>query len=325
MKRPISFLFIFSTFIIIALAFFSRPSFALADYCSCPVSAGTCYTYPPTTQSNCEIECPNDTNGNPLCTWTSGTAPDRPSPVECQQSDPDCGPYCNNDNGSSNCCNSGVGINCSTYCGVHACLNTTQNSANCDEISCNELCNDESSISSDPCCDDSGTKRQCGDFYVGQCDGTEADCSSQICADASDAGTYCCGKTGQEILCSTFMAPVNSLVSANPAGGGGSVTANPGAATPPPPTTLTNPLGANTNNVPKLIGNIINGALGIVGSLALLMFIYGGFTWMLAAGNESAVEKGRNILTWAAIGLVVIFASYSLVTFVIGTLTGVSK
>jgi hypothetical protein len=78
---------------------------------------------------------------------------------------------------------------------------------------------------------------------------------------------------------------------------------------------LRNPISANS--VPELVGNIINVALSIVGSLALIIFIYGGFTWMLAAGNESAVEKGKNILTWATIGLVVIFASYSLVNFII--------
>jgi hypothetical protein len=83
---------------------------------------------------------------------------------------------------------------------------------------------------------------------------------------------------------------------------------------------LPNPLGG-TVTVPGLIRNIINAALGIVGSLALLMFIYGGFTWMLAAGNEQAVEKGKNILTWATVGLVVIFASYSLVDFVIKAIT----
>lgn len=80
---------------------------------------------------------------------------------------------------------------------------------------------------------------------------------------------------------------------------------------------LTNPI--NANSVPELVGNIINVALSIVGSLALIMFIYGGFTWMLAAGNEQAIEKGKNILTWATIGLVVIFASYSLVNFIINT------
>jgi len=79
---------------------------------------------------------------------------------------------------------------------------------------------------------------------------------------------------------------------------------------------LPNPLPGVTS-VPLLIKNIISAALGIVGSLALIMFIYGGFVWMLAAGNEQAVQKGKNVLMWAAIGLVVIFASYSLVNFLI--------
>jgi hypothetical protein len=83
---------------------------------------------------------------------------------------------------------------------------------------------------------------------------------------------------------------------------------------------LTNPLG-ETKSVPALIGKIIKASLGVVGSLALVMFIYGGFIWMLAAGNEQAVTKGKNVLTWAALGLVVIFASYSLVNFVIDSIT----
>lgn len=85
------------------------------------------------------------------------------------------------------------------------------------------------------------------------------------------------------------------------------------------PTNLTNPLSVKT--VPELIGKIINGILGVVGSLALLMFIYGGFTWMLSGGNSSAVERGKNILMWAAIGLVIIFMSYALVSFIIKTTT----
>ena len=66
---------------------------------------------------------------------------------------------------------------------------------------------------------------------------------------------------------------------------------------------LTNPLG--TKSIPELIGRIINGVLGIVGSIALVMFIYGGFNWMTAAGNMEKVQKGKDILIWAAIGLVI--------------------
>ncbi len=82
---------------------------------------------------------------------------------------------------------------------------------------------------------------------------------------------------------------------------------------------LENPLGA-TVTIPVLIRNIITAVLGIVGSLALLMFIYGGFTWMMSGGNSESVKKGKDILVWAAIGLVVIFSSYALVKFVLESL-----
>jgi len=77
---------------------------------------------------------------------------------------------------------------------------------------------------------------------------------------------------------------------------------------------LDNPLG--TDSPQELIGKIINAVLGVVGSIALLMFIYGGLVWMTAAGNAERVQKGKDILIWAALGIVIIFASYALVKFV---------
>lgn len=83
----------------------------------------------------------------------------------------------------------------------------------------------------------------------------------------------------------------------------------------PCPTCLTNPLSVSTPQL--LIGTIINSVLGVVGSIALLMFIYGGLTWMTSGGSSEKVKKGRDIIVWSAIGLAVIFASYGLVRFVI--------
>lgn len=85
--------------------------------------------------------------------------------------------------------------------------------------------------------------------------------------------------------------------------------------------TLDNPLG-NVNTPQKLIGQIINSVLGLVGSIALLMFIWGGFQWMTAAGSSEKVEKGKKTLMWAALGMVVIFSSYALVTYVIKNVIG---
>jgi amino acid transporter len=77
---------------------------------------------------------------------------------------------------------------------------------------------------------------------------------------------------------------------------------------------LPNPLG--TTSISVLIGRIINGALGIVGSLALLMFIYGGIIWMTSGGNEEKVKKGKQTLIWAVLGIVIIFTSYSILNLV---------
>ena len=83
--------------------------------------------------------------------------------------------------------------------------------------------------------------------------------------------------------------------------------------------TLNNPLGS-ISTPQALVGQVINTVLGVVGSLALLMFIYGGLTWMTSSGNEEKVKKGRDIILWSAIGLVVIFLSYALTRFVLGAI-----
>lgn len=87
---------------------------------------------------------------------------------------------------------------------------------------------------------------------------------------------------------------------------------------------LDNPLGtdAAAKSPQALLGKIINSALGIIGSLSLVMVIYGGVTWMTSAGNQEQVTKGKNILIWAIIGVVIIFMAYALVKFVLTTVTG---
>jgi hypothetical protein len=79
--------------------------------------------------------------------------------------------------------------------------------------------------------------------------------------------------------------------------------------------TVTNPLG--TDDISVLIGRIIKALLGIIGSLALIMFVAGGLMWMTSAGNEKQVSAGKNTIVWAAVGLIVVFFSYVLVKFVL--------
>lgn len=81
---------------------------------------------------------------------------------------------------------------------------------------------------------------------------------------------------------------------------------------------LTDPFGNFT--VPTLIGMIIKSSLSVVGTIALVLFIYAGIMWMTASGNEERTRSSAKIMMWTVLGLVAIFASYILVTFVFSAL-----
>lgn len=83
--------------------------------------------------------------------------------------------------------------------------------------------------------------------------------------------------------------------------------------------TLPNPLGIT--DVRDIMGRVISAALSVSGSIALLMFIYGGILWLTSRGDSKQVEKGKAILVWSTLGLVMIFSSYVLVSAIIGALT----
>lgn len=65
----------------------------------------------------------------------------------------------------------------------------------------------------------------------------------------------------------------------------------------------------------QVIGNIIKTGMGVIGTIALIMFIYGGILWMLSMGNAERSKKAIDILIWSALGVIVILASYAIVSF----------
>ena len=112
---------------------------------------------------------------------------------------------------------------------------------------------------------------------------------------------------------SFFILPQIAYSQDQPFEGGGTVGGG---------TTLENPLGSGNIDPRLIIGSVIKAILGIVGSLALAMIIFGGFMWVIAGGNDEKIKKGKDIITWAALGLLVIFFSYALVNFVINAMVG---
>lgn len=60
--------------------------------------------------------------------------------------------------------------------------------------------------------------------------------------------------------------------------------------------------------------------LGIVGSLTLLMFIYGGFLFLVSSGSNEQITKAKGVLIAAVIGLAIVFSSYLIIKFILGSM-----
>src|SRR6056297_4118141 len=58
----------------------------------------------------------------------------------------------------------------------------------------------------------------------------------------------------------------------------------------------------SVGSLTSIITKIIKAILGASGFILLLLFIYSGFTWMTAGGNEEKVKKAKNTLKNAVIG-----------------------
>lgn len=88
-------------------------------------------------------------------------------------------------------------------------------------------------------------------------------------------------------------------------------------------TKLFNPLGVESFE--ELAAKVLKFALGLLGTIALIIFIYGGFTWMTSGGVPAKVKKGRDTIMWAFMGIVVIFLSYALVATIFDLIIASTK
>jgi uncharacterized membrane protein len=64
------------------------------------------------------------------------------------------------------------------------------------------------------------------------------------------------------------------------------------------------------------IGQLVQTAMSFLGIIFTVLLIYAGFLWMTARGEETKVEKAKNIIITAIIGLIIVLAAYSISYFV---------
>jgi len=77
-------------------------------------------------------------------------------------------------------------------------------------------------------------------------------------------------------------------------------------------------------NLEDTVIKIVQWVLTLLGLIAVIMILYGGFTWLTAGGNEEKVATAKKIISAAIIGLIIVLLAWAIVTFVVDTANNVT-
>lgn len=94
------------------------------------------------------------------------------------------------------------------------------------------------------------------------------------------------------------------------------------AATPLLPACATGAGDCHSCDFIKMMVSWAQFALQLIGSFALGAFVFGGFMWLISAGNPERVQKGRQVMVEAVIGIALALGSFLIVNFMIAAFTG---
>ena len=78
--------------------------------------------------------------------------------------------------------------------------------------------------------------------------------------------------------------------------------------------------GLGQKDVRQTVADIIRVALSLLGIVALVIILIGGFKWMTAGGAEEKVTEARKMIFSGIIGLAVLLSAYAITRFVLSQL-----
>lgn len=73
--------------------------------------------------------------------------------------------------------------------------------------------------------------------------------------------------------------------------------------------------------LPAVFQNVVTAALSFATVVTVFMIIYAGIKYIISGGDQKQVEGARQTLTYAIIGLIIIFLSFLIINL-IATVTG---
>jgi hypothetical protein len=78
--------------------------------------------------------------------------------------------------------------------------------------------------------------------------------------------------------------------------------------------------GLGSTDIRTTVATIIKTAMSLLGIVAVVIVLIGGFKWMTAGGNEDQVGEAKKWIFSGVIGLAIILSAYALASFVINQL-----
>jgi preprotein translocase subunit SecG len=72
----------------------------------------------------------------------------------------------------------------------------------------------------------------------------------------------------------------------------------------------------------ETVAIVIQIFLSLLGVIFVILMILGGYNWMTAGGDESKVEKARNTIQRAVIGLAIVLLAYAITYFIFTVMPG---
>ena len=79
-------------------------------------------------------------------------------------------------------------------------------------------------------------------------------------------------------------------------------------------------IGLGTQDVRTTVSNVIKAFMGLLGIVAVVIILLGGFKWMTAGGNEEKVSEAKKLIISGVIGLVIILSAYAIAQFVVNAI-----
>ena len=79
-------------------------------------------------------------------------------------------------------------------------------------------------------------------------------------------------------------------------------------------------IGLGSQDVRTTISNVIRAFMGLLGIVAVVIILLGGFKWMTAGGEETKVTEAKKLIISGVIGLIIILSAYAIATFVVGSI-----